>query len=50
LAALDGVDERKMVFVIAATNRKDMIDEAVLRAGRIQRHLYVPRPDCSERE
>jgi SpoVK/Ycf46/Vps4 family AAA+-type ATPase len=42
LTALDGVEERKMVFVIAATNRKDMVDEAILRAGRIQKHLYVP--------
>ena len=38
-----------MVFVIAATNRKDMIDEAMLRAGRIQKHLYVPQPDAEER-
>lgn len=45
LTALDGVEERKMVFVIAATNRKDMIDEATLRAGRIQKHLYVPQPN-----
>lgn len=49
LTALDGVDERKMVFVIAATNRKDMIDEATLRAGRIQKHLYVPSPSEEER-
>lgn len=38
-----------MVFVIAATNRKDMIDEATLRSGRIQKHLYVPQPDATER-
>jgi ATP-dependent 26S proteasome regulatory subunit len=38
-----------MVFVIAATNRKDMIDEATLRAGRIQKHLYVPQPTETER-
>ena len=37
------------MFVIAATNRKDMIDEATLRAGRIQKHIYVPQPDKAER-
>lgn len=38
-----------MVFVIAATNRKDMIDEATLRSGRIQKHIYVPYPTAEER-
>jgi SpoVK/Ycf46/Vps4 family AAA+-type ATPase len=35
-----------MVFVIAATNRPDIIDEAVLRSGRIEKHLYVPMPSA----
>ena len=38
-----------MVFVIAATNRPDIIDEAVLRSGRIEKHLYVPLPNNKER-
>lgn len=38
-----------MVFVIAATNRPDIIDEAILRSGRIEKHLYVPLPNCKER-
>ena len=49
LNELNGVDDRRMVFVIAATNRPDIIDEAVLRSGRIEKHLYVPLPNASER-
>lgn len=33
-----------MIFVIAATNRPDIIDEAILRSGRIEKHLLVPLP------
>ena len=49
LTALDGVNERNMVFVIAATNRMDMIDEAILRSGRVQKQLEVPLPNSEER-
>ena len=35
--------------MIAATNRPDIIDEAVLRSGRIEKHLYVPLPNVKER-
>jgi len=35
LNELNGIDDRNMIFVIAATNRPDIIDEAVLRSGRI---------------
>ena len=49
LNELNGVDERRMVFVIAATNRPDIIDEAVLRSGRIEKPLYVPLPNVDER-
>jgi transitional endoplasmic reticulum ATPase len=45
LTELDGLEELKDVTVIAATNRPDMIDEALLRPGRIERHIYVPPPD-----
>ncbi|MCD6493194.1 MAG: AAA family ATPase, partial [Archaeoglobaceae archaeon] len=35
---------------IAATNRPDMVDPALLRAGRIERHIYIPPPDKKARE
>jgi ribosome biogenesis ATPase len=38
-----------MVFVIAATNRPDIIDEAILRSGRIEKHLLVPLPTPEDR-
>ncbi|VDM16078.1 unnamed protein product [Hydatigera taeniaeformis] len=51
LVELDGIDKYRQarVFVVGATNRKDMIDEAVLRSGRLGLHLYVP-PPASQRE
>lgn len=47
LTELDGLDSRKSVYVIAATNRPDMIDPAMVRPGRLDKLLYVdlPRPD-----
>ena len=45
LTELDGLEELKNVVVLAATNRPDMIDPALLRPGRLDRHLYVPPPD-----
>ncbi|MCX6699823.1 MAG: CDC48 family AAA ATPase [Methanomicrobiales archaeon] len=45
LTELDGLEELKDVTVIAATNRPDMIDPALLRPGRLERHIYVPPPD-----
>ena len=45
LTELDGLEELKNVTVIAATNRPDMIDPALLRPGRLERHIYVPPPD-----
>ncbi len=49
LTELDGIEELKDVFVIAATNRPDMIDPALLRPGRIERHIYIPPPDKNSR-
>eukprot|EP00922_Rhytidocystis_sp_ex-Travisia-forbesii_P041134 GHVS01061387.1.p1 GENE.GHVS01061387.1~~GHVS01061387.1.p1 ORF type:complete len:757 (+),score=145.70 GHVS01061387.1:190-2460(+) len=49
LTEMDGVEERKNVFVVAATNRPDIIDPAMLRPGRLDRLLYVPLPDKEER-
>ncbi len=39
----------KAVVVVAATNRPDLIDAALLRPGRIDRVLYVPPPDSAAR-
>merc|ERR1711907_534888 len=44
LTEMDGMQRRAQVFVIAATNRPDIIDPAMLRPGRIDRLLYVPLP------
>eukprot|EP00922_Rhytidocystis_sp_ex-Travisia-forbesii_P041135 GHVS01061388.1.p1 GENE.GHVS01061388.1~~GHVS01061388.1.p1 ORF type:complete len:768 (+),score=141.93 GHVS01061388.1:108-2306(+) len=49
LTEMDGVEERKSVFVVAATNRPDIIDPAMLRPGRLDRLLYVPLPNKEER-
>lgn len=38
------------VFIIGATNRKDSIDPAILRAGRLDKHIYLPPPDFEARE
>ena len=44
LTEMDGVESRSGVFLIAATNRPDMIDPALLRPGRLEKVLYVPLP------
>jgi ribosome biogenesis ATPase len=49
LTEMDGMQGRKQVFVIAATNRPDMIDPAMLRPGRLDKALYVDLPNCEER-
>ncbi|KAJ3431113.1 nuclear valosin-containing protein-like [Anaeramoeba flamelloides] len=49
LTEMDGVEERKGVFVIAATNRPDIIDRAMLRPGRLSKPLYVPLPAFDDR-
>jgi proteasome regulatory subunit len=50
LAEMDGFDERGEVRLIAATNRFDMLDEAILRPGRFDRLIEVPKPDPEGRE
>lgn len=50
LTELDGVETLKDVVMVAATNRPDMIDKALLRPGRIDRIVYVPLPDKNARE
>ncbi len=49
LTELDGVEALRDVWVIAATNRFDMIDDALLRPGRLDFHLEVMRPDRDAR-
>src|SRR5512139_957492 len=49
LTELDGMEELKDVTVLAATNRPDMLDDALLRPGRLERHIYVPAPDEESR-
>ncbi|HNX18470.1 MAG TPA: AAA family ATPase, partial [Methanoregula sp.] len=50
LTELDGVEELKEVFVIGATNRPDLLDPALLRPGRLEKHLYIPPPDEAARK
>ena len=50
LAEMDGVEALKGVLVIAATNRRDMLDPALLRPGRFDLLLDVPSPDAGGRE
>jgi transitional endoplasmic reticulum ATPase len=45
LTELDGIEPLQNVVVIAATNRPDILDAAVLRPGRFDRFIYVPPPD-----
>jgi len=47
---LDGFEETDSIIVIAATNRPDVLDPALLRPGRFDRHITVDRPDVIGRE
>jgi transitional endoplasmic reticulum ATPase len=49
LTELDGVEPLRGVTVIAATNRPDLIDPALLRPGRLDRHVFVEPPDAEAR-
>jgi transitional endoplasmic reticulum ATPase len=44
------MEELKNVTILAATNRPDMLDDALLRPGRLERHIYVPAPDEESRK
>ena len=45
LTELDGIEDMENVVVVATTNRPDLIDDALLRPGRLDRHVHVPVPD-----
>lgn len=49
LTELDGLEARKDVYIIAATNRLELIDDAMLRPGRLGKLLYVPLPGPEDR-
>ena len=49
LTELDGLEELRGVVVMAATNRPDIVDTALLRPGRFDRLLYIPLPDRGSR-
>lgn len=49
LTELDGLENLEDVVVIATTNRPDLIDSALLRPGRLDRHIHVPIPDAESR-
>ena len=50
LVEMDGFDENEGVIIVAATNRKDVLDPALLRPGRFDRQIAVPNPDIKGRE
>ncbi|KAB2633331.1 cell division cycle protein 48-like protein [Pyrus ussuriensis x Pyrus communis] len=49
LTEMDGMNAKKTVFVIGATNRPDIIDPALLRPGRLDQLIYIPLPDEASR-
>lgn len=50
LVEMDGFGINEGIIIIAATNRADILDPALLRPGRFDRHIYVGRPDIKGRE
>ena len=50
LVEMDGFTGNTGVIVMAATNRKDILDPALLRPGRFDRQVYIGKPDCDGRE
>ena len=49
LTEMDGLEGRKNVYIIAATNRPDIIDRAIMRPGRLDKLVHVRLPDSKER-
>lgn len=49
LAEMDGMNQKKNVFVVGATNRPDQLDTALMRPGRLDQLVYIPLPDVMSR-
>lgn len=49
LTEMDGMNSKKTVFIIGATNRPDIIDPALMRPGRLDQLIYIPLPDEASR-
>lgn len=49
LTEMDGMESKKSVFIIGATNRPDIIDPALMRPGRLDQLIYIPLPDLGSR-
>src|SRR5207248_1550869 len=50
LSEMDGLDSSRRVFVVGATNRPELLDEALLRPGRLGERIEVPLPDVAGRK
>jgi len=50
LTEMDGIGAKKSVFIVGATNRPDILDEALLRPGRLDQLIYIPLPDKKSRQ
>jgi transitional endoplasmic reticulum ATPase len=50
LQEIDGLEGAEGIFVLAATNRREIVDEALLRGGRLGRQIYIGLPDATGRE
>jgi len=46
---MDGMGAKKNIFFIGATNRPEILDEALLRPGRLDQLIYIPLPDLPSR-
>lgn len=49
LTEMDGMGVKKNVFLIGATNRPEILDEAIIRPGRLDQLIYIPLPDFPSR-
>ncbi len=49
LTEMDGVGSKKNIFFIGATNRPEILDEAIIRPGRLDQLIYIPLPDQPSR-
>ena len=49
LTEMDGLERLEGVTVVAATNRPDLMDKALIRPGRMDRHIYIPIPNSVTR-